>query len=114
MPGSRRSSSSAPSATSSGANDAIPDDACGRSGRRPRRGLRWQFRRGVASGSASTLSRMPMAVREPELDLDAFEGPFDLLLSLVLPEELPLRELDLAESILSFIEDLPAKGEPDL
>src|ERR1700755_310250 len=40
---------------------------------------------------------MPVAVRELELDLDAFEGPFDLLLSLVLREELPLREIDLAE-----------------
>ena len=30
-----------------------------------------------------------MAVRELELDLDAFEGPFDLLLSLVLRDELP-------------------------
>ena len=29
---------------------------------------------------------MPVAVRELELDLDAFEGPFDLLLSLVLRE----------------------------
>jgi segregation and condensation protein A len=38
---------------------------------------------------------MPVAVRELELDLDAFEGPFDLLLSLVLRDELPLRELDL-------------------
>jgi segregation and condensation protein A len=57
---------------------------------------------------------MPMAVRELELDLDAFEGPFDLLLSLVLREELPLRELDLAEIVISFVEHLHAKGELDL
>src|SRR5258707_7473961 len=57
---------------------------------------------------------MPMAVRELELDLDAFEGPFDLLLSLVLRDELPLRELDLAEIVISFIEHLHAKGELDL
>ena len=31
-----------------------------------------------------------MVVRELELDLDAFEGPFDLLLTLVLKEELDL------------------------
>jgi len=31
-------------------------------------------------------------VRELELDLDAFEGPFDLLLPLVLKDELDLRE----------------------
>ena len=46
---------------------------------------------------------MPVAVRELELDLDAFEGPFDLLLSLVLREELPLREVDLAEIVIAFV-----------
>src|SRR3979411_1225183 len=55
-----------------------------------------------------------MSVRELELDLDAFEGPFDLLLSLVLREELPLRELDLAGIVISFVEHLHAKGELDL
>jgi segregation and condensation protein A len=57
---------------------------------------------------------MTMPVRELELDLDAFEGPFDLLLSLVLRDELPLRELDLAEVVISFVEHLHAKGELDL
>jgi segregation and condensation protein A len=57
---------------------------------------------------------MPVAVRELELDLDAFEGPFDLLLSLVLRDELPLREVDLAEIVISFVEHLHAKGELDL
>jgi segregation and condensation protein A len=57
---------------------------------------------------------MPVAVRELELDLDAFEGPFDLLLSLVLREEVPLREVDLAEIIVSFVEHLAEKGELDL
>ena len=57
---------------------------------------------------------MPVAVRELELDLDAFEGPFDLLLSLVLREELPLREIDLAEIVIAFVEHLDAKGELDL
>jgi segregation and condensation protein A len=55
-----------------------------------------------------------LAVRELELDLDAFEGPFDLLLSLVLREELPLREVDLAEIIIAFIENLSERGELDL
>jgi segregation and condensation protein A len=55
-----------------------------------------------------------VAVRELELDLDAFEGPFDLLLSLVLREELPLREVDLAEIVIAFVEHLDAKGELDL
>ena len=49
---------------------------------------------------------MAVAVRELELDLDAFEGPFDLLLSLVLREELELREIDLAEIVVAFVEHL--------
>src|ERR671929_1763695 len=57
---------------------------------------------------------MPVAVRELELDLDAFEGPFDLLLSLVLREELPLREVDLAEIVTAFVEHLAQRGELDL
>jgi segregation and condensation protein A len=57
---------------------------------------------------------MPVAVRELELDLDAFEGPFDLLLSLVLREELALREVDLAEIVIAFVERLAEKGELDL
>jgi segregation and condensation protein A len=55
-----------------------------------------------------------VVVRELELDLDAFEGPFDLLLSLVLREELPLREIDLAEIVLAFVERLDERGELDL
>jgi segregation and condensation protein A len=55
-----------------------------------------------------------VAVRELELDLDAFEGPFDLLLSLVLREELELRDVELAEIVVAFVEHLDAKGELDL
>jgi segregation and condensation protein A len=57
---------------------------------------------------------MPVAVRELELDLDAFEGPFDLLLSLVLREELPLSEVDLADIVIAFVERLAEKHELDL
>jgi segregation and condensation protein A len=53
-------------------------------------------------------------VRELELDLDAFEGPFDLLLSLVLRDELPLREIDLAAIVVAFVEQLADRGELDL
>jgi segregation and condensation protein A len=53
-------------------------------------------------------------VRELELDLDAFEGPFDLLLSLVLREELPLAELDLAEIVVAFVTRLAERDELDL
>jgi segregation and condensation protein A len=53
-------------------------------------------------------------VGELELDLDAFEGPFDLLLSLVLRDELPLREVDLAEIVLAFVERLSERDALDL
>jgi len=49
-----------------------------------------------------------------ELDLDAFEGPFDLLLSLVLREEIELRDVELAEIVVAFVERLAEKGELDL
>jgi len=55
-----------------------------------------------------------LPVRELELDLDAFEGPFDLLLSLVLREELPLAELDLAEIVIAFVTRLAERDELDL
>src|SRR5579862_4762420 len=57
---------------------------------------------------------MPVDVRELELDLDAFEGPFDLLLSLVLREELELRDVELAEIVIAFVEHLADRGELDL
>jgi segregation and condensation protein A len=53
-------------------------------------------------------------VGELELDLDAFEGPFDLLLTLVLRDELPLHEIDLAEIVLAFVEVLAERDELDL
>jgi segregation and condensation protein A len=55
-----------------------------------------------------------MIVRELELDLDAFEGPFDLLLTLVLKDELDLRELDIAGIVLAFVERLFERDELDL
>jgi segregation and condensation protein A len=55
-----------------------------------------------------------MLVRELELDLDAFEGPFDLLLTLVLKEELDLAEVDVAAIVLRFVERLAEREELDL
>ncbi|HEY2371144.1 MAG TPA: ScpA family protein [Gaiellaceae bacterium] len=55
-----------------------------------------------------------MIVRELELDLDAFAGPFDLLLTLVLKDELDLRELDVAGIVVAFIERLAERDELDL
>jgi segregation and condensation protein A len=53
-------------------------------------------------------------VRELELDLDAFEGPFDLLLTLVLREELELADVDVAEIVLAFCARLEEQGRLDL
>ena len=53
-------------------------------------------------------------VGELALDLDAFEGPFDLLLTLVLKEELEPREVDVAEIVLAFVERLEAQGRLDV
>jgi len=53
-------------------------------------------------------------VRELELDLDAFEGPFDLLLTLVLKDEVELREIDVAGIVLAFLERLAAREQLDL
>jgi segregation and condensation protein A len=57
---------------------------------------------------------MAVAVRELPLDLDAFEGPFDLLLTLVLREELELGEVDVVEIVLTFVESRAERGELDL
>src|SRR6185295_13823752 len=53
-------------------------------------------------------------VRELELELDAFEGPFDLLLTLLLKEELEPREIDIAAIVLAFVERLAEREELDL
>jgi segregation and condensation protein A len=55
-----------------------------------------------------------MLVRELELDLDAFEGPFDLLLTLVLKEELDLAEVDIAGIVVRFVEHLAERERLDL
>jgi segregation and condensation protein A len=55
-----------------------------------------------------------MIVRELELDLDAFEGPFDLLLTLVLKEELDLADIDVAGIVVRFVERLAEREELDL
>jgi segregation and condensation protein A len=49
-----------------------------------------------------------------DLDLEVFQGPFDLLLTLVLKEEVDLLEVDLAEIVLAYIEHLERAGELDL
>ena len=55
---------------------------------------------------------MPLATLD--LDLEVFHGPFDLLLTLVLKEEIDLLEVDLAEVVLAYVEHLERAGELDL
>jgi segregation and condensation protein A len=49
-----------------------------------------------------------------ELDLDVFAGPFDLLLTLILREEVDLLEVDLADVVIAYIDHLERRGELDL
>src|SRR6187200_3569500 len=55
-----------------------------------------------------------MEVRELELDLEAFEGPFDLLLTLLLREELEPADIDMAAIVVAFVERLAEREELDL
>ncbi len=55
-----------------------------------------------------------MRLVDLELDLDVFAGPFDLLLTLILREEVDLLEVDLAEIVISYIDHLERRGELEL
>src|SRR3954468_20950751 len=55
-----------------------------------------------------------MRIAQLELDLDVFAGPFDLMLSLVLREELDLLEVDLAEIVVGYLDHLEAGEGLDL
>src|SRR5205823_4231034 len=96
----RRASSSG---GSSSARAATSPRWRGRGRFRPVR--RWRSRAG-ASARPVSLASVPVRARELELDLDAFEGPFDLLLTLVLKEELAPAEVDVAEIVIAFCERL--------
>ena len=55
-----------------------------------------------------------MSIATLDLDLEVFNGPFDLLMTLVLKEEIDLLEVDLAEVVLAYVEYLERSGELDL
>jgi segregation and condensation protein A len=55
-----------------------------------------------------------MTVASLELDLEVFSGPFDLLLTLVLREEVDLLEVSLADVVLAYLDHLESRGELDL
>ena len=71
--------------------------------------MRW-----VSARSGSSDNVCTVRATELELDLDVFAGPFDLLLTLVLREEVDLLEVDLAEIVISYIDHLERRGELDL
>jgi segregation and condensation protein A len=54
------------------------------------------------------------SVHELDLDLDAFEGPFDLLLTLLLKDALVPAEIDMAAIVVAFVERLAERDELDL
>jgi segregation and condensation protein A len=53
-------------------------------------------------------------IADLDLDLEVFSGPFDLLLTLVLKEEVDLMEVELAEVVVSYLDFLESRGELDL
>jgi segregation and condensation protein A len=55
-----------------------------------------------------------MRTAELQLDLETFSGPFDLLLTLVLREEIDLMDVDLGEVVIAYVEHLERSGELDL
>src|SRR5437763_3597804 len=113
MRGSRWSSSASRPASSSGGSSstAARPSRGSRSAAACPKARRWRSPR-AASGPSARLPRVE--VRELELDLDAFEGPFDLLLTLVLKEELEPAEVDVAGIVVAFVERLAERGELDL
>lgn len=49
-----------------------------------------------------------------DLDLDVFAGPFDLLMTVVLREEVALAEVELGEIVVAYVEHVEEQGELDL
>lgn len=49
-------------------------------------------------------------MRSPELDLEVYQGPFDLLLSLIMREEVDLLEVPLVDVITAYLEDMESAG----
>jgi segregation and condensation protein A len=66
----------------------------------------------VASAALDTVELVTVA--ELELDLEVFSGPFDLLLTLVLREEVDLLEVELADVVVTYLDFLEGRGELDL
>lgn len=55
-----------------------------------------------------------MLIADLDLDLEVFSGPFDLLLTLVLKEEVDLMEVELADVVVGYLDFLESTGDLDL
>jgi len=69
---------------------------------------------GPESAAREPAASPTVALATVGLSLDVFEGPFDLLVTLILNEEVDLLEVHLAEIVLAYVERLEARGELDL
>ena len=54
------------------------------------------------------------SVAELDLDLDVFQGPFDLLLAVLLREEISLAEVSLGEIVIAYVDRLDEAGAVEL
>lgn len=64
-----------------------------------------------ASRVAGTIGAMRPA--DLQLDLDSFEGPFDLLCTMLLRRELPLSDVALVEVVAAYLQVLSVRGDID-
>src|SRR5450631_2950764 len=85
-----------------------------RPGRSPQRRSPTSARRWASGRSGSACNVCTVRLIDLELDLDVFAGPFDLLLTLILREEVDLLEVDLAEIVIEYIDHLERRGEIEL
>jgi segregation and condensation protein A len=57
---------------------------------------------------------VPPSLEDFDLDLDVFDGPFDLLVTLVLRDEIDLRELRVSRIIAKYVQKVAESGDFDL
>jgi segregation and condensation protein A len=55
-----------------------------------------------------------MRAADLDLDLDVFAGPFDLLMTVVLRDEVALAEVELGEIVIAYLEHVEERGDLEL
>ena len=68
----------------------------------------------TTAGAVTFRPVAPAVISDLELDLEVFSGPFDLMLTLVLREEVDLLEIELADVVIAYLDFLEGRGELDL